>query len=77
MFKRMGVPLLALSRHCLLRWLRQRTSSVWKWGAKAEAEKQGMPFLGEIPLDLAIRVASDGGVRWLSLNRQVLKQKHS
>ncbi len=31
-------------------------------GAKAEAEKIGAPFLGEIPLDLDIRVASDGGV---------------
>jgi len=30
-------------------------------GAKAEAEKLGMPFLGEIPLDLAIREAGDGG----------------
>ena len=31
-------------------------------GAKAEAVKQGIPFLGEIPLDLNIRIASDGGV---------------
>ena len=30
-------------------------------GAKAEADKLGVPFLGEIPLDLDIRVASDGG----------------
>ncbi len=30
-------------------------------GAKAEAEKLGIPFLGEIPLDLEIRIASDGG----------------
>ena len=30
-------------------------------GAKAEAEKIGAPFLGEIPLDLEIRVAGDGG----------------
>ncbi len=30
-------------------------------GARAEAEKLGIPFLGEIPLDLAIRTASDGG----------------
>ena len=30
-------------------------------GARAEAERLGMPFLGEIPLDLAIRVAGDGG----------------
>ncbi len=30
-------------------------------GARAEAEKLGLPFLGEIPLDLDIRLASDGG----------------
>jgi len=30
-------------------------------GAKAEAETLGLPFLGAIPLDLDIRVASDGG----------------
>ncbi|MFS4437808.1 Mrp/NBP35 family ATP-binding protein [Paracoccaceae bacterium GXU_MW_L88] len=30
-------------------------------GAKAEAEARGVPFLGEIPLDLAIRLAGDGG----------------
>jgi len=31
-------------------------------GARAEAEKLGAPFLGEIPLDLDIRLGSDGGV---------------
>jgi ATP-binding protein involved in chromosome partitioning len=30
-------------------------------GARAEAEALGVPFLGEIPLDLAIRVAGDAG----------------
>ncbi|MFO1142110.1 MAG: Mrp/NBP35 family ATP-binding protein [Amaricoccus sp.] len=30
-------------------------------GARAEAERLGLPFLGEIPLDLAIRQAGDGG----------------
>ncbi len=30
-------------------------------GAKTEAEKQGFPFLGEIPLHVDIRMASDGG----------------
>lgn len=30
-------------------------------GARAEAERLGVPFLGEIPLHLGIRVASDGG----------------
>lgn len=30
-------------------------------GARKEAEKLGVPFLGEIPLDLDIRIAGDGG----------------
>ncbi len=30
-------------------------------GARAEAERLGVPFLGEIPLDLAVREASDSG----------------
>ncbi len=30
-------------------------------GARAEAEKLGLPFLGEIPLDLSIRLAGDEG----------------
>ncbi len=30
-------------------------------GARAEAETLGIPFLGEIPLDLDIRLAGDGG----------------
>jgi ATP-binding protein involved in chromosome partitioning len=30
-------------------------------GARADAERLGFPFLGEIPLDLDIRLASDGG----------------
>ena len=30
-------------------------------GARAEAERLGLPFLGEIPLTLATRIAGDGG----------------
>ena len=30
-------------------------------GAKAEAAKAGIPFLGEVPLDIAIRLAADDG----------------
>jgi len=30
-------------------------------GAKAEAENAGLPFLGEIPLDISVRLAGDGG----------------
>lgn len=31
-------------------------------GARAEAEREGLPFLGELPLDLATRLAGDEGV---------------
>ncbi len=31
-------------------------------GAKAEAERLGVPFLGEVPLEMAIRETSDAGV---------------
>jgi ATP-binding protein involved in chromosome partitioning len=30
-------------------------------GARAEAERLGLPFLGEVPLDIDIRTSSDGG----------------
>ena len=30
-------------------------------GARAEAQKMGVPFLGEIPLELAVREAGDAG----------------
>ena len=30
-------------------------------GARAEAERLDLPFLGEIPLDLSIRLAGDDG----------------
>jgi ATP-binding protein involved in chromosome partitioning len=30
-------------------------------GARAEAERLGIPFLGEIPLELSIRLSGDGG----------------
>ncbi len=30
-------------------------------GARAEADRLGLPFLGEIPLDIAIRLAGDAG----------------
>ena len=30
-------------------------------GAKAEAARLGVPFLGEVPLDLSIRLSGDAG----------------
>ncbi|MDA1285780.1 MAG: P-loop NTPase, partial [Proteobacteria bacterium] len=30
-------------------------------GAKKDADRLGIPFLGEIPLDISVRLAGDGG----------------
>ena len=37
-------------------------------GAKAEAEKLGIPFLGDVPLDISIRLAGDGGAPIVAQN---------
>ncbi|MEM9045992.1 MAG: Mrp/NBP35 family ATP-binding protein [Pseudomonadota bacterium] len=37
-------------------------------GAKSEAEKLGIPFLGEVPLDISIRIAGDGGAPIVAAN---------
>ena len=33
-------------------------------GARHEAERLGVPFLGEVPLHMAIREKSDAGLPW-------------
>ncbi|CAN0555506.1 unnamed protein product, partial [Laminaria digitata] len=39
----------------------ERTDIFGHGGARAEAERLGCDFLGEIPLDVAIRITSDSG----------------
>lgn len=64
MFKRTGVPLLGIIEnmsyfecpHC-----KARTDIFSHGGAKDEAERLGVLFLGEIPLNLVIRERSDEG----------------
>jgi ATP-binding protein involved in chromosome partitioning len=64
MFRKVEVPVLGivenmsyfLCPHC-----GERTEIFAHGGARAEAEKLGVPFLGEVPLDPAIRETSDGG----------------
>jgi ATP-binding protein involved in chromosome partitioning len=64
MFRRVDVPVLGfienmsyfLCPHC-----GERTDIFSHGGAKAEAQKLGVEFLGELPLDIAIRETSDGG----------------
>ncbi len=64
MFKQVKVPLVGvvenmsyfLCPHC-----GGRTDVFSHGGARKEAEKLGVPFLGEVPLDIAIRLTSDEG----------------
>ncbi len=64
MFRKLEVPVLGvvenmsyfLCPHC-----GERTDIVAHGGAAKMAEQFGVPFLGEIPLDLAIRVGGDTG----------------
>jgi ATP-binding protein involved in chromosome partitioning len=64
MFRALEVPVLGvvenmsyfLCPHC-----GERTDIFAHGGARAIAEKYGVPFLGEIPLDVAIRVGGDSG----------------
>jgi ATP-binding protein involved in chromosome partitioning len=64
MFRRVDVPVMGIIEnmsyficpHC------QGRSDIFSHGgARAEAEKLGVEFLGEIPLDIEIRETSDGG----------------
>jgi ATP-binding protein involved in chromosome partitioning len=64
MFNQVNVPILGvfenmsyfLCPHC-----GGRSEIFAHGGARAEAEKAGVPFLGEAPLDMAIREGSDAG----------------
>src|SRR5215469_5498665 len=64
MFRKVNVPVLGfienmsyfLCPHC-----GERTDIFSHGGARKEAEKLGVEFLGELPLDVAIRETSDGG----------------
>jgi ATP-binding protein involved in chromosome partitioning len=64
MFKRVDVPVLGiienmsyfLCPHC-----GERTDVFGHGGARHEAERLGVPFLGEVPLDLKVRETSDAG----------------
>jgi ATP-binding protein involved in chromosome partitioning len=65
MFRKVDVPVLGvvenmsyfLCPHC-----GQRTDIFSHGGARREAERLGVPFLGEVPLELEIRETSDAGL---------------
>ena len=65
MFKRMEVPLMGIIENMasfVCDGCGKQHYPFGSGGARAEAEKIKTPFLGEIPLDLDIRIGSDGGV---------------
>ena len=64
MFRKVDVPVLGLIENMsyfVCPNCNHRTEIFGHGGARQEADRLGMDFLGEIPLDLAIRETSDGG----------------
>ena len=65
MFKRVNVPVLGIVENMsyfLCPECGTRSDIFGHGGAHREAERQGVPFLGEIPLHMAIREKSDAGL---------------
>src|SRR6195256_3601902 len=64
MFKRVNVPVLGVVENMsyfVCPKCGERSDIFGHGGAHREADKLGVPFLGEVPLDIAIRETSDSG----------------
>src|SRR5712691_6869204 len=64
MFRRVNVPVLGVVENMsyfLCPQCGARSDIFGHGGARREAERLGVPFLGEVPLDIAIRETSDSG----------------
>jgi ATP-binding protein involved in chromosome partitioning len=64
MFRRVNVPVLGIVENMsyfLCPQCGARSDIFGHGGARHEAERTGVPFLGEVPLDMAIRETSDSG----------------
>lgn len=79
MFKKVNVPLLGLienmSSFCCPACNRI-TPIFGHGGARLESEKRGIPFLGEIPLDISIRQTSDDGRPIVATDPESIHAKH-
>jgi ATP-binding protein involved in chromosome partitioning len=65
MFKRVNVPVLGIVENMsyfLCPECGTRSDIFGHGGARQEAERQGVPFLGEVPLHMTIREKSDSGM---------------
>jgi ATP-binding protein involved in chromosome partitioning len=64
MFRRVNVPVLGIVENMssfICPQCGTRTDIFGHGGARHEAERLGVPFLGEVPLDIVIRENSDSG----------------
>lgn len=64
MFKKVNVPVLGMVENMsffICNKCGERHEIFGHGGAKAEADRIGVPFLGEVPLDLEVRIRSDSG----------------
>src|SRR5436305_9200904 len=64
MFRKVNVPVLGIVENMsyfLCPKCGERSDIFSHGGARHEAERLGVPFLGEVPLDMAIRETSDSG----------------
>ncbi len=64
MFRRVNVPVLGIIENMssfICPQCGARSDIFGHGGARAEAERLGVPFLGEVPLDIVIRETSDAG----------------
>lgn len=79
MFKKVNVPILGLienmSSFCCPT-CNHVTPIFGHGGARLESEKRGIPFLGEIPLDIAIRQTSDDGRPIVATDPEGVHAKH-
>lgn len=64
MFRKVSVPVLGIIENMsyfICRKCGERHEIFGHGGARAEAERLGVPFLGEVPLDMEVRARSDAG----------------
>ena len=67
MFRKVNVPVLGIVENMsyfLCPECGERSDIFGHGGARQEAERLGVPFLGEVPLHMSIRTTSNGGNRW-------------
>jgi ATP-binding protein involved in chromosome partitioning len=65
MFRKVNVPVLGIVENMsyfICTKCGERHEIFGHGGARAEAEKLGVPFLGEVPLDMEVRLRSDQGL---------------